>query len=178
MLMEKIENCNYVVELAKQCKFSMVTTSGKDIYDGNQTLVLGLVWQLMKAYTLSILTQLRSESEGHENIEKEIIAWANTKLQGAGKSSHISSYNDQSLADGRTVIDLVDAIKPGSVDYSIIKAGTTDEEKLENAKYGISMARRNGARIYALPEDIVEVKAKMVMTVLACLMILDCQQMK
>lgn len=41
---------------------------------------------------------------------------------------------------------------------------------MENAKYAISMARKIGARIYALPEDIVEVKQKMVMTVFACLM--------
>lgn len=32
------------------------------------------------------------------------------------------------------------------------------------------MARKVGARIYALPEDIGEVKSKMVMTVFACLM--------
>ena len=31
------------------------------------------------------------------------------------------------------------------------------QEKIANAKYGISMARRLGARVYALPEDIVEV---------------------
>ena len=35
------------------------------------------------------------------------------------------------------------------------------------------MARKIGARIYALPEDIVEVKQKMVMTVFACLMARD-----
>ena len=35
------------------------------------------------------------------------------------------------------------------------------------------MARRIGARVYALPEDIVEVKHKMVMTVFACLMSKD-----
>ena len=35
------------------------------------------------------------------------------------------------------------------------------------------MARRIGARVYALPEDIVEVKPKMVMTVFACLMSKD-----
>ena len=35
------------------------------------------------------------------------------------------------------------------------------------------MARRIGARVYALPEDIVEVKYKMVMTVFACLMSKD-----
>lgn len=35
------------------------------------------------------------------------------------------------------------------------------------------MARKIGARVYALPEDIAEVKPKMVMTVFACLMALD-----
>ena len=44
---------------------------------------------------------------------------------------------------------------------------------MANAKYALSMARRIGARVYALPEDIVEVKHKMVMTVFACLMSKD-----
>lgn len=35
------------------------------------------------------------------------------------------------------------------------------------------MARKIGAHIYALPEDIAEVKSKMVMTVFACLMSRD-----
>ena len=43
---------------------------------------------------------------------------------------------------------------------------------LGNAKYALSMARKIGAPVYALPEDIVEVKPKMVMTVFACLIAL------
>lgn len=35
------------------------------------------------------------------------------------------------------------------------------------------MARKIGARVYALAEDITEVKPKMVMTLFACLMALD-----
>lgn len=35
------------------------------------------------------------------------------------------------------------------------------------------MARKIGARVYALPEDITEVKSKMVMTIFACLMAMD-----
>lgn len=38
------------------------------------------------------------------------------------------------------------------------------------SRYAISMARKIGARVYALPEDLVEVNPKMVMTVFACLM--------
>lgn len=47
------------------------------------------------------------------------------------------------------------------------------QDNLANAKYAISMARKIGARVYALPEDITEVKPKLVMTVFACLMALD-----
>ncbi|KAJ8885355.1 hypothetical protein PR048_011552 [Dryococelus australis] len=46
-------------------------------------------------------------------------------------------------------------------------------DNIANAKYAISMARKTGARVYALPEDIAEVKPKMVMTVFACLMAMD-----
>lgn len=44
--MEKLENCNYAVELGKQLKFSLVGIAGQDINDGNATLTLGrfLVW--------------------------------------------------------------------------------------------------------------------------------------
>lgn len=44
---------------------------------------------------------------------------------------------------------------------------------MANAKLAISMARKIGARVYALPEDITEVKPKLVMTVFACLMAMD-----
>jgi hypothetical protein len=38
------------------------------------------------------------------------------------------------------VIDLVDSIKPGSINYSnVMKSASTDKDKLLNAKYAISM---------------------------------------
>lgn len=38
------------------------------------------------------------------------------------------------------------------------------------SRYAVSVARRIGARVYALPDDLVEVNPKMVMTMFACLM--------
>lgn len=49
---------------------------------------------------------------------------------------------------------------------------------MDNAKFAISMSRKIGAGVYALPDDIIEVKSKMVMTVFACLMIKDLQPQK
>jgi plastin-3 len=175
MMMEKIENCNYAVDLGRQCKFSLVGIDGKDLFDGNPTLTLALVWQLMKAYTLTILTKLAGQDKGHPIVEKEIVEWANHKLQAAKKATRITGFNDPSIGDSFALIDLVDACKPGSIKYELVKTGPMHQDKLDNAKYAISMARKIGAHVYALPEDIVEVKSKMVMTVFACLMIKDFQ---
>jgi plastin-3 len=169
--MEKLENCNYAIELGKQLKFSLVGIAGQDLSEGNATLTLALIWQLMRAYTLSILSSLANSDS--PLIEKEIVQWVNQKLSGAGKTSAIRNFQDSSISTGVVVIDLVDAIKPGSINYELVKQGGSEDTNLANAKYAISMARKIGARVYALPEDITEVKPKMVMTVFACLMAMD-----
>ena len=56
--MEKIENCNYAVDLGRKQKYSLVGIAGQDICEGNQTLTLAIVWQLMRSYTLSVLSNL------------------------------------------------------------------------------------------------------------------------
>jgi plastin-1 len=43
-----VENTNYAVELGKQNGMHLVGIQGADITDGSKTLVLGLVWQLMR----------------------------------------------------------------------------------------------------------------------------------
>lgn len=49
-----VENNNYVVELAKANKMHIVGIQGADIVDGKKTLVLGVVWQLMRFVTTSL----------------------------------------------------------------------------------------------------------------------------
>ena len=49
-----------------------------------------LIWQLMRAYTLSILTQLADT--GSPIVEKEIIDWVNNKLVQGKKSTSIRSF--------------------------------------------------------------------------------------
>lgn len=77
--MEKLENCNYAVELGRQLKFSLVGIAGQDISEGNQTLILALVWQLMRAYTLTILSQLASHGQ-NSIVESQIVDWVNKKV--------------------------------------------------------------------------------------------------
>ena len=61
--MEKLENCNYAVDLGRKQKYSLVGIAGQDLCDGNTTLTMALVWQLMRSYTLSVLSTLTQSSK-------------------------------------------------------------------------------------------------------------------
>jgi len=165
---KKLENCNYCIELGKKLNFSLVGIQGNDIMNANKTLTLGLIWQMMRFNVLSILMKL---GDGKKIADNEIIAWANAK--NASKGGKISSFHDPSLKTGNFLIDLIYAVRPGSVEYSMVEKDGSDKANLLNAKYAISLARKQGAVVFALPEDIVEVKNKMIMTFIAGMMAVD-----
>lgn len=47
MPFRKVENCNQVVKIGKQLKFSLVNVAGNDIVQGNKKLILGMLLTLM-----------------------------------------------------------------------------------------------------------------------------------
>lgn len=164
-------NCCYAVELGKKMNFILVGIEGNDLMTGNKMLTLALIWQLMRAYTLSLLAKL--SPDGSPIVESEIISWTNERLQSKGCS--IRHFKDKANNDGVPVLHLIDVLKPGSVDWSCVKQGKGigAADRMDNCKYAITMARRIGAPVYALPEDLHEVNYKMVMTVYASLMYFD-----
>uniref|UniRef100_A0A8C1PB69 Plastin 1 (I isoform) n=1 Tax=Cyprinus carpio TaxID=7962 RepID=A0A8C1PB69_CYPCA len=167
--MKKLENCNYSVALGKkEAKFSLVGIGGENINEGSPMHTLALVWQLMRRYTLKVLSDI---GDGEKVSDQVIINWVNNTLKQGQKDSYINSFKDKSISTSLPVINLIDTIVPKAIKYEMVKSGDmTPEDKLNNAKYAISMARKIGVRVYALPDDLVEVKPKMVMTVFACLM--------
>ena len=157
---KKVENCNYVVVLGKSLKFSLVGIQGSDLVDGIKKLTLGLVWQLMRENIITILKKL--SANGKEITDANMITWANEAVSGSGKKSHMTSCKDSTLVTSHFFLDLLGAIKPGIVNYDLVNAGTEEGGQKMNAKYAISIARKLGATIFLLPEDIMEVKPKMV----------------
>lgn len=152
-------------------KFSLVGIQGADINDGNKTLTLAIVWQLMRHHVISILKSL--SDDGKKIEEKEMIAWANEKVHSAGKTSRMANFQDASLKNSIFFIDLCFAIRDKAVQYEFVTPGNTPEDAMANAKYVLSVARKLGAVIFLLPEDIVEVKPKMILTFIGSLMSVD-----
>ncbi|KAJ9072472.1 fimbrin [Entomophthora muscae] len=153
-----VENTNYLISLGRQLNFSLVGVQGADITDGAVTLTLGLVWQIMRA---NVVKTLKSLSKGGRGVtDSDIIKWANDKV--AGKHAPIRSFKDSSLRTGHFLLALVNELRPGIVDETLLTPGHSEDDAKLNALYAISLARKMNATIFLLPEDIIEVKPKMV----------------
>ncbi|PVZ99524.1 hypothetical protein BB558_004473 [Smittium angustum] len=170
---KQIENTNYVVDLGKQFKFSLVGIQGADITDGTPLLVLAIVWQLMRA---NIIQTLHSLAVGNREVtDMDMVNWANRTAESHKprfSTGSIRSFHDQQLKSGRFLLDVLDGMKGGIVDPNLVTSGVKEDDMKLNAKYAISIARKLGATIFLLPEDIVEVKPKMILTFIGSLMAL------
>jgi len=168
---KKVSNCNYVIVLGKQLKFSLVNVGGSDIVDGNRKLLLAFVWQLMRYHTIRFLAEVQAKKFGGAEVTDDmIIAWCNDKVKSAGRTSTMANFKDKTLRSGLFFLDLLAAIEPRIIDAAFVTPGETDEDALNNARYCISVARKLGATIFLLPEDIVEVQPKMIMTLASSIM--------
>ncbi|KAJ6333982.1 hypothetical protein OIU78_010980 [Salix suchowensis] len=166
----KVENCNQVVKIGKQLKFSLVNIAGNDIVQGNKKLILAYLWQLMRCNILQLLKNLRFHSHGKEITDVDILRWANTQVSNSGTQSRMNSFKDKSLSDGIFFLELLSAVQPRAVNWSLVTKGVADDEKKMNATYIISIARKLGCSIFLLPEDLTEVNQKMILTLTASIM--------
>jgi plastin-1 len=172
---KKVENCNYCVVLAKQMRFSVVNVGGVDLMDGNRTLILGMIWQLMRQHTLNILIEIGG---GTKIDDKSIVKWANAQVAEKGKETSMSSFQDSSLSNGRFFLDLLWCLEERVINWDLCTPGESEEDQIMNAKYIISVARKLGCTVFLAPEDITEVKPKMLLMLTASIMLVAMQQKK
>lgn len=165
-----VENANYAVELGKRFGYSLVGIQGADIVDGSKTLTLALVWQLMRQNIIQTLSSL--SKDGKEINDADMIAWCNQMSRKGGKSSTIKSFKDSSLRSGIFLLDVLNGLRSGYVDYNLVTPGISYQDAFLNAKLAISIARKYGALIFLVPEDIVDIRARLILTFVGSLMVL------
>lgn len=137
------------------------------------------------------LTGLSKSSGGRPISDTEMLKWANTTAQRAKPSVRpIRSFKDPAISTGLFFLDLLDAIRPGIVDPALVEAVSENgdpELKKQNgewfcrtklscwkkftlflliAKLAISIARKMNALIFLVPEDIVDVRPRLVRPIL------------
>ncbi|KAF8325818.1 calponin homology domain-containing protein [Cantharellus anzutake] len=167
-----VENTNYAVDLAKANRMHMVGIQGADIVDGRKTLILGLVWQLMRLNITQTLASL--SSSGRPPSDQDMLRWANDTVRNSTSpnkprpAAQIRSFKDPAVSDGLFFLDLLDALTPGIVDYSMVYLLTS--LCTISAKLAISIARKLNALIFLVPEDIVDIRPRLILTFVGSLM--------
>lgn len=159
-----VENTNYAIELGKHIGFSLVGVQGADITDGQRTLTLGLVWQLMRKDITNTLSSLAQRMGKREITDAEMVHWANDMSRKGGSASSIRSFKDPSIGSGRYLLDVLHGMRSSYVDYDIVTPGRNNDEAYANAKLSISIARKLGATIWLVPEDICQVRSRLITT--------------
>ena len=127
----------------------LIGIGGNAIVQGHQKDSMSMIWSLMKH-------RLMSEVKGGN--EKELIQWVNARVSGI--CPPIRDFRDKTLSTGTYLIHVISTIEKKYVKQNLVKEGSTDEEKALNAKYGITLARKLGANVFCLWEDMVKVDPK------------------
>jgi len=172
---KKNENCNYALLLSKDAGCVLVGIGGTDLAKGHKQYTLALVWQLRRQHLMNYLKQLAGKTRKAQYTDAALLADANDRLRKAGKTSMINGYNDPSLKTSRFLWDLIGCIEPRAIDESLYRTGSSEEEggaakdNEMNAKYAIAAARKIGASVFCLWEDIVEVNPKMILTMIGAI---------
>ncbi|KAL6311052.1 hypothetical protein AAG906_011666 [Vitis piasezkii] len=128
----------------KQLKFSLVNVAGEDIVQGNKKLILAP-------------KELEIPLPGKEMTDADILKWANNKVKRTGRTSQMESFKDKNLSNGIFFLDLLSAVEPRVVNWNLVTKGEMLRRKL-------------GCSIFLLPEDIMEVNQKMILTLTASIM--------
>lgn len=79
---------------------------------------------------LVFLLEVKKTFDSCRSISNNGVCIIVFQLQEAGKSSRITNFQDISISSSLPVLDLVDAIKPGTVKYDMVSQGSS--EKVSN----------------------------------------------
>ena len=75
----------------------------------------------------------------------------------------VKSFNDPKFKDGQLLIKLAASIEPKVVNWDLVTEGATPEDMKMNANYAISIARKLGAVLFLVWDDITSLNKKMIL---------------
>lgn len=150
----RLHNCQCGLDAAAKLKVQMVGIGNSDIHDGNKTLVLAVVWQLVRLHALQIIGS---------KTEEDLLAWVST-------IEPVTAWNDAKFADGTLLVKLCATIEPKIINWELVTSeNANDEQKANNARYAISLARRLGAIVFCVHDDIIALNKKMILVFVCAL---------
>jgi plastin-1 len=86
--------------------------------------------------------------------DDKILEWGNNRVP---QEFQVASFKDPAIRKGHFFFELLKSIEPRAIDQEYVQPGDNAEEMENNAKYVISVARRLGATVFLIWEQIRDV---------------------
>mmetsp|Transcript_11987 Transcript_11987/g.19209 ORF Transcript_11987/g.19209 Transcript_11987/m.19209 type:complete len:296 (+) Transcript_11987:1615-2502(+) len=188
----ELANCQQFIERCKETPFNFKvgTTTGQDINERHSKHVLSVTWQLRKFHMFEFLKSIyvRKFGGGQKTAESKIridegkiAQWCMSTIETAldenggyppeashvdleGIGSKIKGFDEKTLKTGLYLLLLIWAKDPESIDWANASTGVTRDQRLGNATYAISVARKMGCTIFLQPADIIKVRPRMILS--------------
>jgi len=151
-------NCAEVIECAKRMKCIIPGIESSQILNAKKKSILAIVWQIVKLHYMQLI--------GNDS-EKDLVEWANKMI--GKEENQVKSFKDKAIKNAKFLIHLCAALEPRAVNWEIVSDGDSEEDRMNNAKYAISIARKLGATIFCVWDDIVKVNHKMILVFVCAL---------
>eukprot|EP00123_Amoebidium_parasiticum_P000679 comp11546_c0_seq1/m.6007 comp11546_c0_seq1/g.6007 ORF comp11546_c0_seq1/g.6007 comp11546_c0_seq1/m.6007 type:complete len:613 (-) comp11546_c0_seq1:647-2485(-) len=172
-IFEIANNNNAVIEGAKKLGCKIVNIGAEDIVGGNSDLILGLVWQLIRAYLMKNinlaghpeLIRLLKPGETLEKMmavsaEDIIMRWFNYHLEKGGHDGQVKNFG-KDMADCTKWVTLFKQVTPRySVEAGIDEVLQTDDP-MERANRLLTVAEDLDCREFTSAKDIVKGHARL-----------------
>ena len=147
IIFKRTINCQVAMDAARKLGVQMLGIGAHDIATGHKQFILAIVWQLVRLHALQLIGS---------KSEQDLLDWVS-------QTEHVTAFNDRKFEDGRLLIRLCELVDPTVVNWSFVKEGKSQEDKELNAKYAISLARKLGAVIFLVWDDIPNLNKKMIL---------------
>eukprot|EP00117_Sycon_ciliatum_P046230 scpid12801/ scgid33135/ Filamin-A; Actin-binding protein 280; Alpha-filamin; Endothelial actin-binding protein; Filamin-1; Non-muscle filamin len=130
---QMLENLIAALDFITAQGIRLVNIGNEDIYNGQEKLILGLVWGLISHYQIKTRKTKQASGGGKGSSAKDAMKdWLREVLPGKNIRNFTRDWND-----GRLLLSLVDAMQPG-----IVKSSVPDDP-LERCRYAIDLAEEN-----------------------------------
>ena len=124
--------CNFLIGKCNCLNLCTSLPTGKDdIVDGNLTIILGLIWQLIRHYNYFGETGDLTDENKQADPKGTLLAWLNQKLSPTIPISDLTT----SWHDGRAIGALVDALAPGTYHYHHVRTRIFPLLNISNSIY-------------------------------------------
>lgn len=127
--MQKIENCRTCVQFMKREGLKIVNIDGNDIYNGDEKLIMGLLWMVILRYEIN-----KGGKGGIGDAKNRLLAWIRTQIPEYEIRNFTKDWNDGTALNALNN-SLYDGACPNYADLD-------PNDALGNATLGIETAER------------------------------------